>query len=393
VRVLVVEDEPWNIRRLAVEVTSTSPSVPIEELVEGVRSKGVEENRRYVTGIVKKFGHNIVLEFGRRALILDGVSRFTALYIWRMINIHNQIYGAGLETSLRLVKPPFRCIDEHSERIYKRAEPLYLELVEKGVPTQDARYVLPEGVQTRIIFNFDPGLERYWLKIVNGLLPKLEEHETIAEEICRHLGGHVQTFEEPPTVWRYEGLGPLPRHRGEYGPAFSGPMVAWAIDGSLSMYAQLVRQRLALVVLRPIRGIAESATFTVPPSFDSHQEEAYKEVAYKAAEEQERAEFVGYSLLLGQVAYADFYIYGPWAIEKMAEARSCGTAQWEIRTLIGVPLAREYDVPLRCERLGYCREPRRFECPIRHGFREMSREEKFRRLEVAHRRFKARGDP
>ena len=386
-RLRVVEDDPWNIRRLAIEITRTPTDVSIEELIEKVRVMSVEKNRKFVLNIVKKYGHYVVLEFGKRALLFDKVSRFTALYIWRMINTHNQVYLSGLETSFRLITPPFKCIDKYSERVYKKAKYVYDAALDQGIPPQDARYVLPEGVLTRIIFNFDPCTERYWGKIKNGLIGDLPEHKRIIEFLDRELCN--VPYENTTTRWHLMKKETSRKRRTNsawiYGHYYyfirkDATIAIMRLCGSLSMYAQLVRERLASVELEPIYSIKFRSSFVVPPSFTKDIMESYMDVIDKALHEQHKASFPAYAFLLGQAAEAIFRVYGLDAIKKIIYARCCGSAQWEIRNVVGIPLAEAYGVPIKCSLLGYCPEPKTFACPIRMRFKNMSDFEKLQAL-------------
>jgi len=193
VQLQVIEDDPWVIRGTAArltrdpkpwqEILTASRNYDIEKVAQSqydlqklaeLKRQGIEKSRKYALKIVEKYEHKIILEFGNRALVIDGISRISALFNWRNINIYNQIYASGLERSLRIQEPPFECIDEKTKELYELGSSAYLYARESGIPAQDARYVLPEGLRTTKILNFPEGSRDILQNLLMHLIGRLK---------------------------------------------------------------------------------------------------------------------------------------------------------------------------------------------------------------------------
>ncbi|MEM7824159.1 MAG: FAD-dependent thymidylate synthase, partial [Candidatus Aenigmatarchaeota archaeon] len=201
------------------------------------------------------------------------------------------------------------------------------------------------------------------------------------KQIVKKIG--CETDEKVPSKWELFGDSQEKDVSidifGKSNDPFSISLSAY-IRGSLSMFAQLVRQRQLLCNIEPLSSIAKKGRFVIPPSFDKEAKKIYKEIAEKSHEKQMdllekgKPEFV-YYLLLGQEAAADVYAHSAGAFE-LSQARTCGTAQWEIRnfgTEVAKKLANlgyEKKVGPKCWREGIiCTEPNTFKtkynkCPV-----------------------------
>jgi hypothetical protein len=157
--------------------------------------------------------------------------------------------------------------------------------------------------------------------------------------------------------------------------------VNMGVSGSLSMFAQLVRQRQFLCNIEPLEQTARRGEFVVPPNFPKELKDIYQELAKEAKQEQielieKRNPAFVYFLLLGQRTKAN--VYGnSFGVLDSSRARSEGVAQWEIRNQFGIPLTRELlkyqeltdKIGPRCWREGMCTEPSTFKkkkgfCPV-----------------------------
>lgn len=392
VRVEVVEDNRWIISALALQLTRRSE--PWEEILEDCRKMGIEKCKNYVRKIWQRYGHGIGGEFGDRCLILNQISRFNALYTWRVVNTLSQVYGSGLEKSLRIIQPPFRCINSTSEILYKEALPYYEEFIEKGVPTQDARYIFNEGILTTIIYSFPKGQERYFAKIANSYIWPLQEHRELKEGIRKAIEEELGFFpdEKPLSEWKFEDEGFVWKDETYLVKNLFSSILNIPVDGSLSLYAQLVRMRQALVEMEPPVSIVLRAGYEIPPTFDDEMIEPYKEIAERASTIQRRClksndpNFV-YYFLLGQKAKANFHVVGANAIY-VARVRSCGNAQWEIRNKVGLKIAGILNEGPRCVMERKCTEPRRKPpCPVQKIWPKLSKREIFERLKIPLRDF------
>jgi len=181
VKVGFLEDEPAILAAVAAKISRTPfEKGSIEDLyLESKRNR--KRSIELVNRIMKESGHMIFGDFLPFAITLEDLSRFAAIYLWRNVNTQNLIFGAGIEASFRVVKPNRfnKVVSGFGKETFK----LYQKLLEIGIPEQDARYVLPEGTLTRIIFSAPP---RYLLKLSNALKSTpLEELKEIGEKISK----------------------------------------------------------------------------------------------------------------------------------------------------------------------------------------------------------------
>lgn len=372
VKVGFLEDESAILAAVAAKISQTSfERGSIKELYEECRDNE-EEAKKLVNRIMKGSGHLIFGDFLPYAVTLEDLSRFAAIYVWRNVNIYNLIMGAGIEASLRVVKP--NRYNEVVSDLGKTAFEVYEWLLKQGIPNQDARYVLFEGTLTRMIFSAPP---RYLMKLANDLkntpLPELQEiGEKIATLVTERFG--LETPEETlPSQWQFWGDEKIKEGISlDYRETLHSASLNMGIRGSLAMYAQLVRQRLLLCAIEPLEGITRTGIFVVPPTFPKNAVEYYREIASQAKKKQieliekKDPNFV-YFLLLGQEAKAMIYGKGSGVIET-SRARSEGVAQWEIRNTVGIPITRELakypelrkEIGPRCRREGICIEPATF---------------------------------
>jgi hypothetical protein len=303
---------------------------------------------------------------------LENLSRFGAIYLWRNVNVLNLISGSGIEASFRVIKP-----NKYTEIIGdlgKIAFDAYERAREAGIPEQDARYMLFEGTLTRMVFSASP---RSLLKLANILegseLDELKEIAADLKKIVSENFGLEFPEEKSPSLWKFWGQesienGVFADCRGNV----SSISLTMGIEGSLAMYAQLVRQRQILCEIEPLESISGKAAFVIPPTFTQETIDDYKRIAKLAYEEQTKRikendpNFV-YFLLLGQNAASTIYGKGAGVIET-AKSRSEGVAQWEIRNVVGIPLVEslsKYDdlcekIGPRCWREKRCIEPAMF---------------------------------
>lgn len=372
VKVGFLEGPPAVLSAVGAKISQTPfEEGSIQEIYEECQVKK-QRMAKWVNQIMKKHRHMLLADFLPYAITLEDISRFTAIYLWRNVNVHNLIYGAGIEASLRVIKP--NRYNEVVEEFGRMAFEVYQWLLENGVPIQDARYVLPEGTLTRMIFSAPP---RYLIKLANALkntpLPELREiGEKIAKLIRENFNLDIPE-ESLPSEWRFFGKRNIKEGISlDCQGNIHSLSLNMGIRGSLSMYAQLVRQRQLLCEIEPLEQIAIAGRFVIPPTFSEDAIEYYKEIALQAKAKQielikkKDPRFV-YFLLLGQEAKAMIYGKGSGIVET-SKARSEGVAQWEIRNTVGIPLTEELasyrellkEIGPRCWREGECTEPATF---------------------------------
>ncbi len=406
------DSNPWINGAISLRITRFGG--PVEEIIARCEEEGVDKCKAYVQrissgprdevseGVKKGFGHRMGGEMVTPRILIVKPTRFEALALWDKVNTFNGIRLSGLERSLRIQRPPFATIDKESKEQQDEALPIYEELLKRGVPEEDARYLLPEGLITTIIFDASDNQLRYVAKLANSFFEKpgwsqLERMQKITKgmrKLVKEELGFIPN-EEGTSTWDFYGEFERWREKvgyGKRGEQGDRNLFSWVVnldlDGSLSMYAQAVRQRQGLVELEPVESIARRATYVIPKTFDRQAKKEYKKIAKLATEIQINKLENGdptfpYNMLMGQKARAKFHMVAANA-PYMITHRFCGTAQWEIRERIGYKSFKELEglaeVGPRCITLKECWESPKAKCPIRHEWTKLSREEIISRL-------------
>lgn len=372
VKIGFLEDEPAILAAVGVKISQTPfEEGDIKDIYEECRTNR-EKSKELVNEIMTKHRHLILGDFLSYTITLENISRMAAVYFWRNVNANNLVFGAGIEASFRVIRP-----DRYNETVSnlgKAAFEIYEKAVNLGVPEQDARYVLPEGTLTRMIFSAPP---RYLGKLATSLkntsLPELQEIGEKIEALIKKKFKLELPQEELPSEWNFWGKEKIKDGIFlDYREKNHSLSMDMAVKGSLAMYGQLVRQRQILCDIEPLEEIAKSGIFIIPSSFPEEIKKDYKEIADMACRKQielvkkQDPNFV-YFILLGQRAKSMIYGKGFQVIE-MSKARSEGVAQWEIRNAVGIPITKELakykeltkKIGPRCWRQGRCIEPQTF---------------------------------
>jgi len=372
VKIKFFKDRPIIIAALAAKISQTPfEEGDIETLYRECKSDPIKAEE-LVNKIIINSGHLVLGDFLPYAIALEDISRMAAIYIWRNVNTRNLIFGAGIEASFRVIKP--NRYNEASREVGERAFKFYEKAISLGVLEQDARYLLPEGTLTRMIFTAPP---RYLLKLASSLkgtiLPELKEIGEEIEKIILQEFGFKNPAENLPSKWHFWGQDKLLKKISLSCETDNSIALELGIEGSLCMYAQLVRQRQLLCEIEPLEGIAKNGEFVIPSAFPEIIKEDYREIAEIARSKQlelieKRDPSFVYFLLLGQQASSMIYGNGPSIIET-SKSRSEGVAQWEIRNKVGIPITKEFlkqkeslgkTIGPRCWREGRCIEPKTF---------------------------------
>ena len=125
----------------------------IEELEERVKGISIEK----FLGKIMRLGHLSVLEHASFTFGIEGISRATShqLVRHRLASYSQQSQRYVKFDRPDYVTPHTVAADGESKRLFDeavaRAYGLYRALMERGVPAEDARYVLPNAACTRII--------------------------------------------------------------------------------------------------------------------------------------------------------------------------------------------------------------------------------------------------
>ncbi len=125
--------------------------------IEGVLSEvGMRDESSFISSVVKR-GHHSVLEHAVFTFGIEGISRACSHQLVRhriaSYSQQSQRY-VSFERGFSFVMPDSirkSPLKEKVELFLEDVRKLYGELIEHGVPKEDARYVLPSGVTTNIV--------------------------------------------------------------------------------------------------------------------------------------------------------------------------------------------------------------------------------------------------
>ncbi len=403
---LIEEKRPLILGAVAGKISQYSLDKKVEEIIEEIKKKGQEEIEKYISRVMG-YGHLVLGEIEDRAIVFDKITRAAALFLWSNVSAHRQMFGAGVEASFRIISPKYFHPSLEKEFV-DRALKLYYAAIDKGTFPQDARYVLPEGTQTRIIFA--PKF-RYIIKLANAFkqYDNIEEFKEIGErltDIVKGAGwGAIITEELPSEVWEILSDKIIIRNRNEdkknkrkssirKSECETPTLCIKGLYISLSALAQLVRERMMFAYPEPLSNLPYNAEFVIPKSFEDHPDivENYKELAKYAVKKQRELLDKGdpnfiYYLLMGQVIKVNIEGWRNNPIIQSASKRGCGVAQHEIRGKYGVPLifALYYGADIiagpPCVSEGICTEPSTFKkkfstCELFPVYLEMKKHEK-----------------
>lgn len=130
----------------------------LDELKEKIGSADI---RQFIDKIMS-LGHHSVLEHASFTFGVEGISRVTSHQLVRhrvaSYSQQSQRYVSHVER-FGVVTPPIITTNEEAKRIYDFTigvvHQAYKQLVEMGVPAEDARYLLPNATETKIIMTMN----------------------------------------------------------------------------------------------------------------------------------------------------------------------------------------------------------------------------------------------
>ena len=128
--------------------------VGASELIETMS----DEDVRKVLGVIMAGGHFSALEHASYTFAIDGVSRALTHQLVRhrlaSFNQQSQRYVAYTE-GLATIKPASIAQNEEANRLFdemiERTVEAYQAFLDAGVPAEDARYILPNAAETKIV--------------------------------------------------------------------------------------------------------------------------------------------------------------------------------------------------------------------------------------------------
>jgi len=166
----------------------------------GSEHKASPENDKRLVRKLVEWGHHSTLEFASATFLISGISRACANQLTR----HR--LASFLQESMRyrkvddrdIVVPPKIAAQPAAakkfEGCFKETQRVYKELLEMGIPKEDARFILPLGTQTRLVVsaNF-----REWRHIINIRADPAAQWEI--QELSRQI--HRILKEHAPSVF------------------------------------------------------------------------------------------------------------------------------------------------------------------------------------------------
>ncbi len=132
--------------------------VGAKELMETMPPERVQS----VLSTIMKSGHFSTLEHVSYTFAVDGVSRALTHQLVRhrlaSFNQQSQRY-VKFAGDVQVVKPPTVSADEQAEKTFDEAieavVDAYHKLLEAGIPAEDARYLLPNAAETKIVITMN----------------------------------------------------------------------------------------------------------------------------------------------------------------------------------------------------------------------------------------------
>lgn len=151
VRLLSYTPEPDRVVALSARLCYSK--IGISELAE----KLTDEKVRELLNRLRKSGHLSPFEHANFTFGIEGISRVTShqLVRHRIASYSQQSQRYVNMSKTDFVIPPSIMKDESAlemlSKVNELAKSTYDKLIELGIPEEDARYVLPQGITTKII--------------------------------------------------------------------------------------------------------------------------------------------------------------------------------------------------------------------------------------------------
>lgn len=163
--------------------------------------KAGEGTEKKFTRMVVRNGHHSVLEHGVATFVIRGVSRACThqLVRHRLASYSQQSQRYVNEKAFSVVEPPSIAAKPEAHRVFEKiieqCREAYRELQALGIKNEDARFVLPNAVQSEIVMtaNF-----RQWRHMISLRSQKAAQWEIrlLMSEILKELKKHAPTVFE-----------------------------------------------------------------------------------------------------------------------------------------------------------------------------------------------------
>jgi thymidylate synthase (FAD) len=173
---------------------------------EELKEKTNEETRNRLIDQVIGSGHTSTIEHASFTFGIEGISRACSHQLVRhriaSYSQQSQRYVDLSKEELGYIEPPFIAKDKEKSENFKKVmemlESEYKKLIEKGVKPEDARYILPNACQTKVVvtmnarslLNFfqERTCQRAQWEIRNMANEMLEKVKPVAPKIFKNAG-------------------------------------------------------------------------------------------------------------------------------------------------------------------------------------------------------------
>lgn len=175
--------------------------------------KDLEDDRRLIRKLIA-LGHESVLEHATATFEISGISRACANQLTRH-RLASFIQESQRYVDVRLnklVRPPSYSEEDWQEaqKLLHQALQLYEAFLARGIPKEDARYVLPLGIETRLVLTANFRELRHILRLRMSPEAQWEVRE-LSRRMWEHLYAHAPSC--------FEDLRPLAEQWGKEGRA------------------------------------------------------------------------------------------------------------------------------------------------------------------------------
>lgn len=139
--------------------------------VEDIEKEADEDKIRYLIRRVVSSGHHSVLEHASFTLGVEGVSRVTThqLVRHRIASYSQQSLRWVSADNLEVVIPPSVADKPEALVVFReaveRAKEAYNKLIELGIRKEDARFIIPHGIVTNIVFTMNARELHHFFKL------------------------------------------------------------------------------------------------------------------------------------------------------------------------------------------------------------------------------------
>ncbi len=204
VKLLAYTPEPERVVALAARLCYSPLSV--DELAE---SFGEEKQRKLIAKVVKS-GHHSVLEHASFTFAIEGISRVTTHQLVRhrlaSYSQQSQRYVKLDGSNIEVVEPKSIRSKKEAHEIFQKvvveSRNAYVRLLELGVKKEDARFVLPQGIVSKIIVTMNARELFHFFSLRLCVRAQWEIRELAMQMLkeVRKVAPYLFSFAGPPCI-------------------------------------------------------------------------------------------------------------------------------------------------------------------------------------------------